>query len=261
MQRFLDELEITEEQLTGKEYKINVIRVIRDLIVGIIKIQENDFNFDYNCNSKVLSVDGDEEKELQWLKDIIKCYSFGEDGRKELAKKESYHDILINDKDEYVRRAIAETTINEKYLEILTKDESWHVRRAVAETTNNEKFLEILINDEDLEVRIAVVRRGLYHDILINDECFDVRETIAKITNNEKYLEKLVKDENWYVRAAVADRGYGLDTLYKSTGEGGGCIKRACKDFMKANGIKDIREYKKDKEKWYEFARTNIIKD
>ena len=328
MQRFLDELEIAEEQLVGKEYKIRIAKVFGDFIFGLMYIQEKEYNFEYNCNSKILTIN-EEEKNIQWLKDVIKCYSSYQKDRIELTYNNLCHDILINDEDEYVRAAVAATTTNEKYLEILAKDEYYWVRRtiaergyfhgilindedykvrievaektdnekyleilakdkdcytraviakrgyyhdilindkdyevraAVAETTNNEKYIEILANDKDWRVRYKIANRGLYHDILIDDENDIVRKGIAKTTNNEKYLEMLSKDKEWEVREVTARRGYGLDILSKSVGEGSKDIKRACKNFMKANSIKGIGEYRKDKEKWYEYARTNILK-
>ena len=235
MQRLLKELEIAEEQLIGKDYKIEIIKTFEDSILGIFRIQNEAYGFNFNCNTKSLIV-GEEEKSIQWLKDIIKCYNLYQNDKIELAKKNDlYHDILIKSKDFSVRKVIAKITTNQKHLEILARDKEWFVREVVA-------------------------KRGYCHDILVDDNCWSIRDAVAKTTTNNKYLEILSKDINFYVRETVAKRGYGLDVLCKSTGDGSTIIKQACKDFMQANGIKDMREYKRDKEKWYEFARTNIIK-
>jgi uncharacterized protein YcgL (UPF0745 family) len=161
-------------------------------------------------------------------------------------------------------------------LDILINDEDWKVRKAVA---NQGYGLDILINDEDADVRKAVASQGYRFDILINDEDADVRKACYKhddwyewvndniellldckyedvcnafinninnINNikntdwldenfsysdirnlvNSKHkvvrkelaylgygLDTLVYDEDWEVREAVANQGYGLDIL------------------------------------------------
>ena len=179
MQRFLDELEINESQLVGKEYKIEIIKTFEDSILGIFRIQNEAYGFNFNCNTKVLIV-GEEEKDIQWLKDIIKCYGLNWEGRYKLAKEGLYHDILINDKDSVVRKGVAEKTTNENYLKILARDEDWGVCYWIA-------------------------KRG-FHDIFINDKDWVIRKIIAETTNNKKYLEKLSIDEDEGVREIALER-------------------------------------------------------
>ena len=180
MQRFLDELDISEEQLIGKEYKINILKVFGDIIIGYIKVQEIDYNFEYNYSSKILTIN-EEEKDIQWLKNIIKCYSLDWIGKITLINKGLYHDILINDKN-------------------------WEVHKAIAKITTNEKYLNKLITDKDWSIRRIIAERGLYHDIFINDESYEVRAVVAENTENQEYLEILARDKCKRVRLAVVNK-------------------------------------------------------
>ena len=60
-------------------------------------------------------------------------------------------------------------------LNLLINDEDWAIRRAVVRQGYG---LDILINDEDCDVRIAVVNQGYGLDVLINDEDWSVQDAV-----------------------------------------------------------------------------------
>ena len=92
-------------------------------------------------------------------------------------------DILVNDEDPYVRKAVAERG-RDKDLDILVNDEDPNVRKPVAER-GRDKDLDILVNDEDPDVRKAVAERGRDKDldILVNDKNCSVRKAVAEREN------------------------------------------------------------------------------
>ena len=117
---------------------------------------------------------------------------------------------LINQREEILSQKHAkklDMVKNHENLDILVDDKNYQIRRAVAEQRYG---LDKLINDEDWGIRIAVAEQGYGLERLVNDKSPYVRAVVAE----QGYgLDKLVDDENWQVRRAVAQQGYGLDKL------------------------------------------------
>lgn len=65
--------------------------------------------------------------------------------------------VLSKDKDELIRKTVAETLNSQKLLRDMSDDESARVRKAVALRTNNREVLAKLANDSDGKVRHAAI--------------------------------------------------------------------------------------------------------
>lgn len=117
-------------------------------------------------------------------------------------------DVLVDDEDPLVRRAVAASTIP-KYMDKLINDPDAWVRKSIASYGHG---LDKLIDDPNVWVRETVARKGYGLDKLISDESHTVRMAVA----NQGYgLDILLKDTHSDVRCAVAYKGYGLDVLLK----------------------------------------------
>lgn len=66
--------------------------------------------------------------------------------------------VLSKDKDELIRKKVAETLSSQKLLRDMSDDESARVRKAVAMRTNNRTVLAKLANDADPKVRYAAIQ-------------------------------------------------------------------------------------------------------
>ena len=83
---------------------------------------------------------------------------------------------------------------NHENLDVLVDDDDWHVRKAVAEQGYG---LDRLVNDLDHEVRASVAKQNYGLDKLVDDEDFFVRKTVAE----QGYgLDKLANDKNPAIR-------------------------------------------------------------
>ncbi len=65
--------------------------------------------------------------------------------------------VLSRDKDELIRKTVAETLSSQKLLRDMADDESARVRKAVALRTNNREVLAKLAKDSDSSVRNAAI--------------------------------------------------------------------------------------------------------
>ena len=84
-----------------------------------------------------------------------------------------------------------------KILDALVNDKNWYVRKAVAEQGYG---LDKLINDKDWYVRAAVAERGYKLDKLVNDKNYKVRAAVAK----QGYgLNKLISDKDKFVYNSI----------------------------------------------------------
>lgn len=133
-------------------------------------------------------------------------------------------DVLVEDKDERVRAAVA----RQGYcLAKLVRDKHWWVRVEVA---NMGYGLEKLVEDEDSYVRAAVARQGYGLDRLVNDEAWVVREAVAECGSA---LELLMDDKNDGVRFSAEERleadGVDVQRLRRR--------KRFCKDAKTAGKV------------------------
>ena len=83
----------------------------------------------------------------------------------------------------------------DKDLDILINDENYNVRKAVAEH-GRDKDLDILVHDNDSRVRGAVADQGRKKDldILLHDNFWGVRWHVAK-NGNLEHCQKLLHDE------------------------------------------------------------------
>lgn len=117
-----------------------------------------------------------------------------------------YRDMLIDDPDGSVRRAVAENGTN-KHRYILINDEDDDVRCAVASRGTN-KHRDILVHDKCSEVRAMVAVWGTHkhHDILLNDTDATVRREVA-VWGNNRHRDILINDVESRVRAEVARCG------------------------------------------------------
>jgi len=68
--------------------------------------------------------------------------------------------VLSKDKDELIRKTVAETLKSQKLLRDMADDESPRVRKAVALHTNNREVLAKLANDPDGKVRHAAINNA-----------------------------------------------------------------------------------------------------
>lgn len=66
--------------------------------------------------------------------------------------------VLSQDKDELIRKKVAETLSSQKLLRDMSDDESARVRAAVATRTNNRTVLAKLASDPDSKVRAAAIQ-------------------------------------------------------------------------------------------------------
>lgn len=153
-----------------------------------------DININYDNNDNII----DKIKDLK-ANDKIKLIE-SEDVSDEIL------DILVNDKNCFVREAVAKHGRN-KDLDILVNDEYSVIREVIAEY-GRDKDLDILVNDEDIDVRreVAEYGRGKDLDILVNDEDSNVRYEVA-MHGRDKDLDILIHDKDSYIRAEVARRG------------------------------------------------------
>ena len=128
--------------------------------------------------------------------------------RLEMAKEGYGLNLLINDEDWAIRRAV----VRQGYgLDILINDKYCGVREAVA---NQGYGLPILINDKNWIIREAAAYQGYGLDVLINDEDCDVRIAVV----NQGYgLDVLINDEDWSVQDAVENNGNLIKNILKPT--------------------------------------------
>ena len=168
------------------------------------------------------------------------------ENRLKIAKKGYGLNILVNDKQWKVRRAVLNylkknnLTLAEwcnqnnkeidlrklafsQYPEVrITAIDSGYVyKKDEIYITPDCKFMPYGIDPEkdkmiknniwgDWGDRLEMVKEGYGLNVLINDEVYYVREAVAK----QGYgLDILIEDKDWRVRAAVAEQGYGLDIL------------------------------------------------
>ncbi len=68
--------------------------------------------------------------------------------------------LLSQDKDELVRKTVAEKLSSQKLLRDMSNDESARVRKAIAQRTNNREVLAKLANDEDRSVSLAAINNS-----------------------------------------------------------------------------------------------------
>jgi len=68
--------------------------------------------------------------------------------------------VLSKDKDELIRKTVADTLRSQKLLRDMADDESPRVRKAVATHTNNREVLTKLANDPDGKVRHAAINNA-----------------------------------------------------------------------------------------------------
>lgn len=163
------------------------IRFVKIKAYGEVLPGDDDFEFSKPFCRKIKVV-----KELS-DKEILKILELSEKSLTEeevfnksvrvknlLILKRFFLEILVNDKDPYVRCAVAK----QKYgLETLVKDKDWVVRRTVAQ----QKYgLGILVNDEDELVRCAVAQQKYGLDVLVNDEDPYVSNAAQKILSSIK---------------------------------------------------------------------------
>lgn len=199
----------------------NYFENIDDFIVVFLKLNSEDQDEKYSAYVDLMNYD----KRLKGDYHEIR----------ELAKEGKYLDLLVNDKDYYVRLYIARQGY---YLDKLINDENWQVRYEIAKQGYN---FNKLIYDKDWHVREVVANHGYGLDVLINDEIWCVRVAVAK----QNYgLNKLVNDKDSDVLCAVAEQGYGLDILMKSTVHRSTNIKNSCRNWLKSHNM-TIRDYKK----------------
>lgn len=94
----------------------------------------------------------------------------------------------------------------DKDLDILINDEDYNVLKAVAEH-GRDKDLDILVYDDDSRVRGAVAKQGRKKDldILIHDNFWGVRWTIAN-NGGLEYCQELLHDECLWVRQDAYNR-------------------------------------------------------
>lgn len=141
-------------------------------------------------------------------------------------------ETLVNDKNEFVRAAVASNG-DPALLEKLKNDKEPIVRATVADQGY---ALEELSTDEDPQVRGAVARQGYASEILKNDSNPRVREQVAlsgkeltMLSNDKDPRVRLavartvapgkfgkdyfVNDENKEIRKYLARNGHGLDIL------------------------------------------------
>ena len=140
------------------------------------------------------------------ISEIDKIKNLKTDDKIELIRSENVDneilDVLVNDKDWFVRRDVARQGYG---LDKLVNDENWDVRVAVAEQGYG---LDKLVNDKDIDVRVAVAEQGYGLDKLVNDKNSEVRAAVA----GKGYgLDKLINDKDEFVRAAVAKYGRNKD--------------------------------------------------
>ena len=154
-------------------------------------------------------------------------------------------DVLINDKDYYVRKAVLNYLkdnnltlaewCNQNNKEIDLKNlayspypearvaaiKSGYVYKKIEmyiHTAPDRKFIPYGTNPEKDKMvesnywgdRLEMVKEGYGLDVLINDENKWVRATVARQGCG---LNILINDEHWYVRAAIAEQGYYLNIL------------------------------------------------
>lgn len=137
--------------------------------------------------------------------DKLATSSFSND-RMSAAEKGYGLDVLINDEDYWVRKAVVSTGFGRN---VLANDSEEAVRGALAKQGY---ALDKFINDPSGYVRTFVARQGYGLDKLVDDESENVRAAVAK---HGYGLEKLVNDKHFYVRQVVASQGYGLDKLIR----------------------------------------------
>lgn len=159
--------------------------------------------------------------------------------------KKEYLDILMYDNDDFVLKSVASTGYK---LEYFAESQNSTLRFIAAKMGYSS---EELARDKSYGVRSQMAKNNHYLNILKDDHDEHVRCIIAE---KGCYLNQFKDDPSPLVRKIVASKGYDLDVLIKSTGESSNDIKNACKQFMMNNNIKDIREYKKNKEYWCENA-------
>lgn len=141
-------------------------------------------------------------------------------------------ETLVNDKNEFVRAAVASNK-DSALLEKLKDDKSPLVRATVADQGY---ALDELVDDPDSQVRGAVARQGFASDKLKNDKEPKVREQVALSGNALSELSQdkdprvrlavarsvapgkfgkdiFINDENPEIRKYLARNGHGLDVL------------------------------------------------
>ena len=184
-----DEDEDLEEEDPEKEIEEKIeeckqtyrLQQYEDGTFGYLNIDGDEYQ-NYRTGAKVIYMQGKNEDREDFIAknhiefttnqygsnlklDIIINESHGYYGmREDIVRDYKYGlDKLINDKEEFVRMAVAKQGYG---LDILINDKKGFVRAAVASQGYG---LDILINDEEYYVRMAVAKQGYGLNILIND--------------------------------------------------------------------------------------------
>lgn len=176
--------------------------------------------------------------------------------RREVAQysdRECDLDILANDEDWFVRYLVAQKGID-KYLDKLRTDEDYHVRAAVA-SFHRPQDVKYFINDENSYVKEQIIEAGTDEvlDKLRNDESRDVRLLVAKNGRDED-LDILIYDEDEFVRARVADNGRDkdLDILVDDNSD---AVREAVAHFGRDKDLDKLRYAKEDRVRIFVAAK------
>lgn len=142
---------------------------------------------------------------------------------------DSWVNALLSDDSKQVRQSVA-LLGKPEHLDVLVNDPEPVVRKAVAQTTTSKEHLNKLVNDEFI-VRLAVVANESFTDfeLLIRDDDGDIKRTaIERQSNHERQLalrvdpdkaDELLQSMNVEVRKILAMRGIGLDVLVNDDSE------------------------------------------
>ena len=153
--------------------------------VGVCKATIKDCDFakeseggsgNNHYTDKAEAVEAAEKQMKDQYKEVYKGYRRGEDEgmnlsdqmKRRLIKEGSSEDgqisaaivgrVLSKDKDELIRKNVAEKLSSQKLLRDMSDDESARVRKAVAMRTNNREVLAKLASDPDRSVQLAAIK-------------------------------------------------------------------------------------------------------
>ena len=145
----------TDEELELCESGFHACKNMYEMIIWTDVNPIKDCRFFECILGKTVIEDKDDHKVVSNSITLIKEIPFEEVDK---SIKENLN-ILVHDKDDYVRRSVAELGY---CLDILVHDKDWFVRYTVAKQGYG---LDILINDTDEDVREAVARQRYGLDI------------------------------------------------------------------------------------------------
>lgn len=133
--------------------------------------------------------------------------------QREFLAKNEYLDNLVHSRYPSIRYGVAQKNID-RYSEILAKDKDEVVRRGVAENAPL-NILKKMINDESWQVRYAIANRNIkeLNELLLTDSDWMIKSALIRL-GADYILNYFKYDKDPFIRQLVALYGRAQDLIY-----------------------------------------------